>query len=99
MRARCSSLEKNWRSSALSLSLSFSRSAWSIVKSEEDILAGGWVVLGEVCVLAGCGRLSVRLDQASKRAMAVWNFLAELRLNRGQGRPKDPVGGVVANEV
>lgn len=37
IRARCPSLEKNWRSSALSLSLSFSRSDCSMEKSVEDI--------------------------------------------------------------
>jgi len=42
MRARCSSLEKNWRSSALSLSLSFSRSDESMLKSVEDMVTGSF---------------------------------------------------------
>jgi hypothetical protein len=44
MRARCSSFAKNWRSSVLSFSLSFSMSDCSMLKSEEDILGGGWTV-------------------------------------------------------
>ena len=78
MRARCSSLAKNWRSSVLSLSLSFSMSDWSMLKSVEDML-GSWAV-------GSCyGMLTVVV-----RGMVV-SFVWTFWRSRGQGQGSAPV--------